>query len=74
MGKPVGSDLRNGHMTLPTLLEMKRDPQLKARIESLTQMRLKMRLNYVWNKFETQNRLRFLKKLVSAICKKRMIY
>ncbi|PTG20504.1 polyprenyl synthetase family protein [Staphylococcus chromogenes] len=35
LGKPVGSDLRNGHMTLPTLLEMKRDSQLKARIESL---------------------------------------
>ncbi|UEX89147.1 polyprenyl synthetase family protein [Staphylococcus ratti] len=35
LGKPVGSDLRNGHMTLPTLLEMKKDPAFKQRIAQL---------------------------------------
>ncbi|UXU53971.1 polyprenyl synthetase family protein [Staphylococcus agnetis] len=35
LGKPVGSDLRNGHLTLPTLLEMKKDPVFKQRVEQL---------------------------------------
>ncbi|PTJ72236.1 heptaprenyl diphosphate synthase [Staphylococcus hyicus] len=35
LGKPVGSDLRNGHLTLPTLLEMKKDATFKQRIEAL---------------------------------------
>ncbi|WP_086427760.1 polyprenyl synthetase family protein [Staphylococcus cornubiensis] len=36
LGKPVGSDLRNGHMTLPVLLEMKQNPQLKEKVATLT--------------------------------------
>lgn len=35
LGKPVGSDLRNGHMTLPVLLEMKRIPSFADKIEKL---------------------------------------
>ncbi|KIX91516.1 heptaprenyl diphosphate synthase [Staphylococcus microti] len=35
LGKPVGSDLRNGHLTLPVLLEMRQDPNFKAKIASL---------------------------------------
>ena len=30
LGKPVGSDLMNGHITLPVLLEMKKDPVFKT--------------------------------------------
>ncbi|MFP4924161.1 polyprenyl synthetase family protein, partial [Staphylococcus pseudintermedius] len=36
LGKPVGSDLRNGHMTLPVLLAMKQNPQLKEKVATLT--------------------------------------
>nr|WP_241864505.1 polyprenyl synthetase family protein [Staphylococcus massiliensis] len=35
LGKPVGSDLMNGHITLPVLLEMRKDANFKARIEAL---------------------------------------
>ncbi|MBI5975356.1 polyprenyl synthetase family protein [Staphylococcus canis] len=35
LGKPVGSDLRNGHMTLPVLLEMKKDRHFAEKIEQL---------------------------------------
>ena len=30
LGKPVGSDLMNGHLTLPVLLERRKNPQFKA--------------------------------------------
>ncbi|ARJ51880.1 polyprenyl synthetase family protein [Staphylococcus lutrae] len=36
LGKPVGSDLRNGHMTLPVLLEMRRDSDFKRKVAALT--------------------------------------
>ncbi|KOR13628.1 heptaprenyl diphosphate synthase [Staphylococcus carnosus] len=36
LGKPVGSDLMNGHLTLPVLLEARKNPQFKAIIESLS--------------------------------------
>ncbi|UXR79255.1 MULTISPECIES: polyprenyl synthetase family protein [unclassified Staphylococcus] len=35
LGKPVGSDLRNGHLTLPVLLEMRRDQVFKQKVASL---------------------------------------
>lgn len=35
LGKPVGSDLMNGHITLPVLLEMRKDPIFKNKIENL---------------------------------------
>ena len=35
LGKPVGSDLMNGHITLPVLLEMKKDISFKRQIASL---------------------------------------
>lgn len=35
LGKPVGSDLRNGHLTLPVLLRMQQSPQFKDRINEL---------------------------------------
>ena len=35
LGKPVGSDLMNGHITLPVLLEMKDDSTFKQMIEDL---------------------------------------
>lgn len=35
LGKPVGSDLRNGHLTLPVLLVMRKDPVFKQKIASL---------------------------------------
>ncbi|MEX6341166.1 polyprenyl synthetase family protein [Staphylococcus arlettae] len=35
LGKPVGSDLMNGHLTLPVLLEMRSNPMFKAKIEAL---------------------------------------
>lgn len=35
LGKPVGSDLRNGHLTLPVLLEMKNDDHFKRKISEL---------------------------------------
>ncbi|AYU55272.1 polyprenyl synthetase family protein [Staphylococcus debuckii] len=35
LGKPVGSDLMNGHLTLPVLLERRKNPQFKALIDSL---------------------------------------
>ncbi len=31
LGKPVGSDLMNGHITLPVLLEMKKDTSFKKK-------------------------------------------
>jgi len=36
LGKPVGSDLMNGHITLPVLLEMRRNSQFKKKITDLT--------------------------------------
>ncbi|HOC22453.1 MAG TPA: polyprenyl synthetase family protein [Anaerolineae bacterium] len=36
-GKPVGSDLRQGKKTLPILHGMAQNPQLRARLEALTQ-------------------------------------
>ncbi|RTX87504.1 heptaprenyl diphosphate synthase [Staphylococcus pragensis] len=35
LGKPVGSDLMNGHITLPVLLEMRKDPTFKQQIAAL---------------------------------------
>ncbi|MGZ1677353.1 polyprenyl synthetase family protein, partial [Staphylococcus argenteus] len=35
LGKPVGSDLLNGHITLPILLEMRKNPEFKLKIEQL---------------------------------------
>src|SRR5699024_8111732 len=35
LGKPVGSDLMNGHLTLPVLLEMRKNPEFKSQIEQL---------------------------------------
>lgn len=35
LGKPVGSDLMNGHITLPVLLEMKKDTSFKKKIAAL---------------------------------------
>ncbi|MCU5745482.1 polyprenyl synthetase family protein [Staphylococcus sp. SQ8-PEA] len=35
LGKPVGSDLLNGHLTLPVLLEMKSNSHFKKQIEQL---------------------------------------
>ncbi|HLR19640.1 MAG TPA: polyprenyl synthetase family protein [Staphylococcus sp.] len=35
LGKPVGSDLMNGHITLPVLLEMRNDPEFKEQIKQL---------------------------------------
>ncbi|GGI39854.1 polyprenyl synthetase family protein [Mammaliicoccus stepanovicii] len=35
LGKPVGSDLRNGHLTLPVLLRMKNSSQFKNKITQL---------------------------------------
>ena len=32
LGKPVGSDLMNGHITLPVLLEMKKDTSFKKKL------------------------------------------
>lgn len=37
LGKPVGSDLRNGHLTLPVLLEMRRDKTFKQKVALLHQ-------------------------------------
>lgn len=36
LGKPVGSDLMNGHITLPVLLEMRRNPEFKEKVSALT--------------------------------------
>lgn len=35
LGKPVGSDLRNGHLTLPVLLKMRNNEQFKYRVNQL---------------------------------------
>lgn len=35
LGKPVGSDLRNGHITLPVLLEMRNNPSFKEKVVAL---------------------------------------
>ncbi|MGV3042141.1 polyprenyl synthetase family protein [Staphylococcus rostri] len=35
LGKPVGSDLRNGHLTLPVLLEMRHNTDFKQKVASL---------------------------------------
>ena len=32
LGKPVGSDLMNGHITLPVLLEMRKDQAFKQKL------------------------------------------
>ena len=36
LGKPVGSDLLNGHLTLPVLLEMRHNATFKSQIEALS--------------------------------------
>ncbi|GEQ05165.1 polyprenyl synthetase family protein [Staphylococcus gallinarum] len=36
LGKPVGSDLMNGHLTLPVLLEMKVNTEFKTQIAALS--------------------------------------
>ena len=36
LGKPVGSDLMNGHITLPVLLEMRKDTNFKQKISQLS--------------------------------------
>ncbi|OEL02799.1 polyprenyl synthetase family protein [Staphylococcus casei] len=36
LGKPVGSDLMNGHITLPVLLEMKKNSAFKQQIQQLS--------------------------------------
>ncbi|QLK86137.1 polyprenyl synthetase family protein [Staphylococcus sp. 17KM0847] len=36
LGKPVGSDLRNGHMTLPVLLEMRQNKDFKEKVSCLS--------------------------------------
>nr|WP_238393534.1 polyprenyl synthetase family protein [Staphylococcus saccharolyticus] len=36
LGKPVGSDLMNGHITLPVLLEMRKDNNFKQKISQLS--------------------------------------
>lgn len=38
LGKPVGSDLMNGHITLPVLLEMKKDTVFKKQISELSHL------------------------------------
>ncbi len=35
LGKPVGSDLMNGHITLPVLLEMRKIRLLKIKFHNL---------------------------------------
>ncbi|WP_165981018.1 hexaprenyl-diphosphate synthase large subunit [Macrococcus lamae] len=35
LGKPVGGDIRNGHITLPLLCALKKEPQLVELLESL---------------------------------------
>ncbi|BBD94983.1 heptaprenyl diphosphate synthase component 1 [Staphylococcus caprae] len=35
LGKPVGSDLMNGHITLPVLLEMRKDQAFKQKVADL---------------------------------------
>lgn len=35
LGKPVGSDLMNGHITLPVLLEIRKNPSFKHKIDML---------------------------------------
>lgn len=35
LGKPVGSDLMNGHITLPVLLEIRNNPEFKGKIDAL---------------------------------------
>ena len=35
LGKPVGSDLMNGHITLPVLLEMRKNKTFKDKISQL---------------------------------------
>lgn len=36
LGKPVGSDLLNGHITLPILLEMRKNPDFKLKNRTVT--------------------------------------
>ena len=42
LGKPVGSDLMNGHITLPVLLEMRKIRLLKIKFHNLILTVLKM--------------------------------
>lgn len=35
LGKPVGSDLMNGHLTLPVLFEMRKNETFKQQIQQL---------------------------------------
>jgi heptaprenyl diphosphate synthase len=41
IGKPVGSDLKDGVVTLPILLAAARDPQLRERVEALLRSKRK---------------------------------
>lgn len=49
LGKPVGSDLMNGHITLPVLLEMRKDPSFKIKIENLNANSTKEEFEYCVN-------------------------
>ena len=47
LGKPVGSDLMNGHITLPVLLEMRKIRLLKIKFHNLILTVLNMPLKIV---------------------------
>ena len=47
LGKPVGSDLMNGHLTLPVLLEMKVNTEFKTQIARLALKVIKQNLRHV---------------------------
>ena len=47
LGKPVGSDLMNGHITLPVLLEMRKNKTLKIKFHNLILTVLNMPLKLV---------------------------
>lgn len=47
LGKPVGSDLMNGHITLPVLLEMRKIRLLKIKFHNLILTVLNMPLKLV---------------------------
>ena len=47
LGKPVGSDLMNGHITLPVLLEMRKIRLLKIKFHNLIVTVLNMPLKLV---------------------------
>ena len=46
LGKPVGSDLMNGHITLPVLLEIRKNPEFKQHVAALTPNSPKEDFNY----------------------------